>query len=81
MVVAVSRTILMGILTSMHVWLSQPEVEQLYRELLDHFGLAGALNECQALENSWKDPYNKRQIEAWLKRKRRKKEEAITGLI
>jgi hypothetical protein len=75
----------MGILSEMHVWLSELETEELYRELLAYFGLVGALNECQALENAWKDPYNKKEIEefinAWLKRKHRKKEETISGVV
>lgn len=83
--IRVSRTILMGMLSEMHVLLSEFETEELYRELLAYFGLVGALNECQALENAWKDPYNRREIEefikAWFKRKRRKKEEIITGVV
>ena len=80
-----SRAILMGILSEMHVWLGEPETEELYRELLAYFGLIGATDECQALENAWKDPYNRREIEefikAWLRRKRRKREEAIAGVV
>jgi len=75
----------MGILSEMQVWLSEPETEELYRELLAYFGLIGALNECQALGNAWKDPYNRREIEefikAWLKRKQRRKKEAIAEVI
>ena len=60
-------------------------MEQLYNELIAYFGLVGALNECQALESAWKDPYNKREIEefikAWLRRKQRKKEEIVTGVV
>jgi len=63
-VVGVSRTVLMGILSEMHVWLSEVETEELYRELLAYFGLIGALNECQALKNAWKDPYNRHEIQA-----------------
>ncbi|MDI6847795.1 MAG: hypothetical protein QMD23_06680, partial [Candidatus Bathyarchaeia archaeon] len=80
-----SRTALNAILNEMQVWLNEIEREQLYNELLAYFGLIGATNECEALENAWKDPYNKREIEefikAWLKRKQRKKEEAITGVV
>ena len=80
-----SRAVLMGILSEMHVWLSELDVEQLYNELIAYFGLVGALNECQALENAWKDPYNRREIEefikAWLRRKQRKKEEIVTGVV
>lgn len=80
-----SRAVLMGILSEMHVWLSELDVEQLYNELITYFGLVGALNECQALENAWKDPYNRREIEefikAWLRRKQRKKEEIVTGVV
>ena len=80
-----SRAVLMGILSEMHVWLSELEMEQLYNELIAYFGLIGALNECQALENAWKDPYNRREIDefikAWLRRKQRKKEEIVTGVV
>ena len=75
----------MGILSEMRVWLNELEMEQLYNELIAYFGLIGALNECQALENAWKDQYNKREIEefikAWLRRKQRKKEEIVTGVV
>jgi len=85
LVVGLSRAVLMGILSEMHLWLSELEMEQLYNELIAYFGLIGALNECQALENAWKDPYNRRKIEefikAWLRRKQRKKEEIVTGVV
>jgi len=46
-------------------------------QLLHYFGLIGAVNECEVLENTWRDPYNRREIEefikTWLKRKMRKK--------
>ena len=62
---------------SSHVSLTDLENESLYTELLYFFGLIGAANECEALEAAWKDPYNKREIEefikAWLKRKTRKR--------
>jgi len=81
----VSRAVLTAILSEMYVWLNQNETEQLYKELLAYFGLIGATDECQALEAAWKDAYNKREIEefikAWLRRKQRKKEEAITGVV
>jgi len=80
-----SRAVLMGILSEMRVSLSEIQTEQLYRELLAYFGLIGATNECQALENAWKDPYNRLEteefIKAWLRRKQRKKEEIITGVV
>jgi len=76
---------LTAILAEMQVWLKETEKEQLYQELLHYFGLIGAINECQALENAWKDPYNKKEIEefikAWLKRKQRKKTEAVAGVV
>jgi uncharacterized membrane protein YvbJ len=69
----------------MQVWLNNTEKEQLYNELLAYFGLIGATNECTALEAAWKDPYNKSEIEefikAWIKRKRRKREEAMAGVV
>jgi hypothetical protein len=85
LVAGLSRAVLMGILSEMRVWLSELEMEQLYNELIAYFGLIGALDECQALENAWKDPYNRREIEefikAWLRRKQRKKEEIVTGVV
>ncbi len=85
MVFGVSRAVLMSILSDMRVLLSEIESEQLYREVLAYFGLVGATDECQALEAAWKDPYNRREIEefikAWLRRKRRKREEAIAGVV
>jgi hypothetical protein len=79
-----SRAVLNAILSEMQVWLNEIEREQLYHELLAYFGLIGALNECQALENAWKDPYNRREIEefikSWLKR-RQKKVEKIEGVV
>jgi hypothetical protein len=64
--------------------LSHADLEQLYQELLAYFNLAGASNQCEALDQAWTDPYNKHHIEefikAWLRRKR-KKRQAITGLI
>lgn len=79
------RAVLMGILSEMRLWLSELEMEQLYNELIAYFGLIGALDECQALESAWKDPYNRREIDefikAWLRRKQRKKEEIVTGVV
>jgi hypothetical protein len=70
-----SRQVLTALLAEMQVWLNNTEKEQLYNELLAYFGLIGATNECQALENAWKDPYNRHEIEefikAWQKRKRK----------
>ena len=75
----------MRILTEMRVRLNQPEAEQLYQELLTCFGLIGASNQCEALDAAWSDPYNRNEIEefikAWLRRKRRKKKEAIAGVV
>ena len=80
-----SRAVLMSILAEVHVWLSEIEAEELYHELLAYFGLIGATDECQALESAWKDPYNKHEIEefikAWLRRRQRKKEETITEVV
>ena len=75
----------MTILSEMQVWLSGIAAEELYHELLAYFGLIGATEEYQALESAWKDLYNRREIEefikAWLRRKRRKEAEAITGVV
>lgn len=80
-----SRAVLMGILSEMHVLLSEIEAEELYHELLAYFGLIGASEECQALEYAWKDPYNRREIEefikAWLRRRRRKEAEAELEVV
>ena len=80
-----SRTVLNAILNEMQIWLNENEREQLYHELTAYFGLIGATNECTALEAAWKDPYNRREIEqfikAWLRRKRGKKEEVVAGVI
>lgn len=64
----------------MGIRLSRSEVEELYYDLLMHFGLIGGVNECQALEYAWRDPYNKRMIEEFIKSwlERRKKKEAVT---
>ncbi|MEM2704592.1 MAG: hypothetical protein QXR45_15705 [Candidatus Bathyarchaeia archaeon] len=74
-----SRVVLNAILNETQVWLNETEREQLYHELIAYFGLVGATNECEALENAWKDSYNKRKIEgfikAWLERRKRRKAE------
>jgi hypothetical protein len=82
----VFNQILSEVLASLRlkVSLNDPERESLFMELLHYFGLIGATNECEALENSWKDPYNRHQIEeyikAWLKRKLDKKK-AETAMV
>ncbi len=80
-----SKVVLNVILNEMRVWLNKIEREQLYHELTAYFGLIGAINECQALEKAWKDPYNKREIEefikAWLWRRKKRKEEPIAGVV
>ena len=79
-----SRTVLMSILSEMRILLNDFEVGELYRELLAYFGLVGALNECQALESAWKDPYNRREIEGFIKawlRRRRERKEAVVGVV
>jgi hypothetical protein len=80
-----SRAVLNSILNEMQIWLNETEREQLYHELTAYFGLIGATDECTALEAAWKDPYNRREIEefikAWLRKKRAKKEEAVAGVV
>lgn len=66
--------------------LSEREKDQLYMEILNHFGLAGGLNVCEALERAWQDPYNRGEIEdfiiAWLRRRiKRVTSESQTGTI
>lgn len=76
---------LTAILSEMNVMLSEIEIEQLYRELIVYFGLIGAVDTCQAIENAWKDPYNRQQIEefikAWLRRRRKREEETLAGVV
>lgn len=80
-----SRMVLTAILSEMQVWLNEIEKEQLHQELLYYFGLIGAAEECQALENAWRDPYNKHEIEefikAWLRKKRRAEAETIKAVV
>ncbi|MEM3566280.1 MAG: hypothetical protein QXK18_05355 [Candidatus Bathyarchaeia archaeon] len=80
-----SRAVLSAILAEIGITLNETEKELLYHELLAYFGLVGALNECQALENAWQDPYNKHEIEefikAWLRRKQRRREEIMTWVV
>jgi hypothetical protein len=80
-----SRAALTAILSEMQVWLNETEKEQLHQELLYYFGLIGATEECQALENAWRDPYNKHEIQefikAWLRKRRKKKEEFIGEVV
>jgi hypothetical protein len=79
-----SRAVLNAILNEMQIWLNENEREQLYHELLVYFGLIGATNECTALETAWQDPYNRHEIEefikAWLKR-RQKRVKKIEGVV
>ena len=80
-----SRAILTKILTDMGVKLSAPDVDELHQELLVYFGLIGASQECAALEAAWRDPYNRRHIEefikAWLRRKRRQKPAPVPDVV
>ena len=80
-----SRAVLDAILNAMQVMLNEIEREQLYHELIAYFGLIGATDECQALEDAWQDPYNRREIEyfirAWLSRRKRRREEPIPGVV
>lgn len=81
----VFNQILNEVLTRLALQLSLTDLEKesLYMELLHFFGLIGAVNECEALEVAWRDPYNRREIEefikAWLRRKmkKRKPEQAM----
>lgn len=67
------------------IHLKDAEREELYQELLYYFGLIGGLNICEALDTAWQDPYNQTEIKEfiidWLKRKARKREKTITGLV
>jgi len=67
------------------VVLGEGEREQLYQELLYYFGLVGGLNVCEALEHAWRDSYNRSEIEdfiiAWLRKRAKKKEKAVAGVV
>ena len=67
------------------VALSDGDRDQLYQELLYYFGLVGGLRVCEALEAAWRDPYNRSEIKefilAWLRKKARKKQKSIVGVI
>ena len=82
----VFTTILNEVLSdiSFHIDLEDNDKAQLYQEVLYFFGLAGALNVCEALEVAWRDPYNQSEIKefilAWL-RKKAKKATKATGVI
>jgi hypothetical protein len=69
----------------MGVKLSAPDVDELHQELLVYFGLIGASQECAALEAAWRDSYNRRHIEefikAWLRRKRRQKPAPVPDVV
>ena len=83
--IKVSRIVLLRILADMQVELSEPEVRELHEELLVYFDLVGAAGECEALEAAWSERDNRRHIEefieAWLRRKRKKKPQAIEGVV
>lgn len=80
-------TILNDVLSGVrfNVVLSDDDREQLYQELLYYFGLVGGLRVCEALEAAWRDPYNRSEIEefilSWLRRKARKKQKPIVGVV
>jgi len=80
-------TILNDVLSGVkfEVALSDGDRDQLYQELLYYFGSVGGLRVCEALEAAWRDPYNRSEIEefilAWLRKKARKKQKSIVGVI
>ena len=86
-----SRLVFMTILSEVlsgvgfGVGLNDSDKEQLYPELLYYFGLVGGLNICEALEAAWRDPYNRREIEefilAWLRKKAKKRQKSVVGVI
>ncbi|MBS7641172.1 MAG: hypothetical protein QXJ19_00145 [Candidatus Bathyarchaeia archaeon] len=72
--------------SGLRIKLSDLEKNQLYGEVLNHFGLIGGLNVCEALEKAWQDPYMKSKIEdfilAWLRKRVKKvRGEYRTGII
>jgi hypothetical protein len=80
---ALLNEVLSGI--SFHMDLGDADREQLYNELLHYFGLVGALNVCGALEDAWRDPFNRSEMEdfivAWLRKRAKKKEKAAAGVV
>ncbi|MBC7130393.1 hypothetical protein H5T51_04115 [Candidatus Bathyarchaeota archaeon] len=80
-----SRLVLSSILAELGLKLEPAELQCLYNELLVFFGLVGALNECEALENAWRDPYNRRQImgfiKAWFKTRRKPRKEIMAWVV
>jgi len=89
--VGLSRLVFLRILNdvlsamSLDVVLGEGEREELYQELIYYFGLVGGLNVCEALEHTWRDPYNRSEIEdfiiAWLRQRAKKKEKAAAGVV
>jgi len=71
--------------SSLDIILGEGDREQLYQELLYYFGLVGGLNVCEALEHAWRDQYNRKEIEdfvvAWLRKRAKKKEKAVVGVV
>ncbi|MCQ5341301.1 MAG: hypothetical protein NO483_06335 [Candidatus Methanomethylicia archaeon] len=70
-----SLLVLDFILNNMRIWSSENEKRQLYNELVNYFGIVGAVNECKILEDAWRDPFYRYEIENFIKswlRKRRK---------
>lgn len=65
--------------SGLRVRLSEHEKDQLYKELLNYFGLIGGLNVCEALEKAWQDPYNRDKIEDFILTWLRKRMKRITG--
>lgn len=49
--------------------LTEPEKDQIHRELVDYFGLAGGLpdGDCKALESAWSDPNTRKAITKYIK--------------
>jgi len=71
--------------TSIDMVLGGGDREQLYQEILYYFGLVGGLNVCEALEHAWQDPHNRSEMEdfitAWLKKRAKKREKTIAGVV
>jgi hypothetical protein len=66
------------ILDELGIFLSEFEKASAYKEIVEYLGIAGSVNECEALEQAWSTPEHREAIEKYIKRlKKRKKKEIL----